>query len=62
MLYGHSHRRLPGNQQSMDVGVDVMGWSPVRISQIKALMAELPPLVEPEGGNDFENDDEGMKP
>ena len=36
MLFGHSHGRLPGNQQSMDIGVDVMGWSPVRLNQIQA--------------------------
>jgi calcineurin-like phosphoesterase family protein len=62
-LYGHSHGRLPGNQQSMDIGVDLMGWSPVRLNQIKAVMAQLPPLIEPEGGDDLENDEVGgMKP
>jgi len=62
-LYGHSHGRLPGNQQSMDVGVDVFGWSPVRLNTIKAVMAQLPPLIAPEGGDDLENDDGGgMKP
>jgi calcineurin-like phosphoesterase family protein len=62
-LYGHSHGRLPGNQQSMDVGVEVMGWSPVRMNQIKAVMAELPPMVQPEGGDDLENDEGGgLKP
>jgi calcineurin-like phosphoesterase family protein len=55
MLYGHSHGRLPGNQQSMDVGVDVMGWSPVRLHQIKSVLAELPPLIDPEVGDDLEN-------
>ncbi|HMJ29829.1 MAG TPA: hypothetical protein VK512_14035 [Xanthobacteraceae bacterium] len=63
MLYGHSHGRLPGNQQSMDIGVDTMGWSPVRLNAIKSVMAQLPPLIEPEGGDDIENDDGGgMKP
>jgi calcineurin-like phosphoesterase family protein len=61
MLFGHSHGRLTGNQQSMDIGVDVMGWSPVRLNQIKAVLATLPPLVNPEGGDDLENDS-GVKP
>ena len=56
MLYGHSHGRLPGNQQSMDIGVDVMGWSPVRLNQIKARLAQLPPLMDPEGGDEPDND------
>jgi calcineurin-like phosphoesterase family protein len=63
MLYGHSHGRLPGNQQSMDIGVDVMGWSPVRLNQIKAVMKDLPPLIAPESGDDLENDEPGgVKP
>ncbi|WP_342739385.1 metallophosphoesterase [Bradyrhizobium sp. B117] len=56
MLYGHNHGRLPGNQQSCDVGVDVFGAAPVRLNQIKAYMATLPPLVDPEVGDDIEND------
>ncbi|MDA9411881.1 metallophosphoesterase [Bradyrhizobium sp. CCBAU 45384] len=60
MLYGHHHGRLPGNSQSMDIGVDVMGLAPVRLNQIKQRLAQLPPLLDPEGGNDFEND--GVKP
>lgn len=56
-LYGHSHGRLPGNSQSMDIGVDVMGFAPVRLSAIKQRLAQLPPLVDPEvGGDDLEND------
>jgi calcineurin-like phosphoesterase family protein len=62
-LFGHSHGRMPGNAQSMDIGVDVMGWSPVRLNQIKAVMAELPPLIDPESGDDIENDEiGGLKP
>ncbi|WP_038965593.1 metallophosphoesterase [Bradyrhizobium diazoefficiens] len=55
-LYGHSHGRLPGNSQSMDIGVDVLGFAPVRLSAIKAHLAKLPQLVDPEGGDDLEND------
>ncbi|MBB4377236.1 metallophosphoesterase [Bradyrhizobium sp. SBR1B] len=60
MLFGHHHGRMPGNQQSCDVGVDVFGPAPVRLNQIKAHLTTLPPLVDPEGGDDFEND--GLKP
>jgi calcineurin-like phosphoesterase family protein len=60
-LFGHSHGRLPGNDKSMDIGVDVMGWAPVTLKQIKQRLATLPPLVDPEGGDDLENID-GVKP
>jgi len=59
-LYGHHHGKIPGNQQSCDIGVDVLGWAPVRLSRIKAHMATLPPRKDPEGGHDFEND--GVQP
>lgn len=55
-LYGHHHGKVPGNQQSADIGVDVLGWAPVRLSQIKAHMATLPPRPDPEAGPDIEND------
>jgi calcineurin-like phosphoesterase family protein len=48
MLYGHHHGKLPGNQQSCDVGVDVLGWAPLRLSQIKTHMSTLPARVDPE--------------
>ena len=54
MLYGHSHGGQPGNQQSMDIGVDIMGWSPVKMNQIKAVMAELPPAPDFEAGDDLD--------
>jgi calcineurin-like phosphoesterase family protein len=57
MLYGHSHGRLPGNQQSMDVGVDVMGFAPVTWPQIRARLAELPPLRFAEGTDETEDGD-----
>jgi calcineurin-like phosphoesterase family protein len=63
MLYGHSHGRLPGNSQSMDIGVDVVGYRPLRINEIKAYLAALPPIVDPEAGDNIENDEGGgMKP
>ena len=56
MLYGHNHGRLPGNSQSMDIGVDTLGvFAPVRLATIKAHLATLPPLVDPEAGDDFDN-------
>ncbi|UQR65053.1 hypothetical protein LRP30_07270 [Bradyrhizobium sp. C-145] len=42
---------MPGNQQSADIGVDVMGIAPVRLATIKAYMATLPPRVDPEAGD-----------
>lgn len=56
MLYGHHHGKIPGNQQSCDIGVDVVGPAPVRLATIKAYMATLPPRVDPEHGDDFAND------
>ncbi len=59
MLYGHNHGRLPGNSQSMDIGVDVMGFAPVRLNTIKARLATLPPIVDPEGGDELDGDEVG---
>ncbi|MBN9004893.1 MAG: metallophosphoesterase family protein [Rhizobiales bacterium] len=55
MLYGHSHGRLPGNTQSADIGVDVMGFAPVRLAQIKDYLATLPLMADPEARNDIED-------
>jgi calcineurin-like phosphoesterase family protein len=41
-LYGHSHGNLPGDRQSLDVGVDVWGFRPVSLAEIRARMATLP--------------------
>ena len=46
MLYGHSHGALPGNSQSLDVGVDCWGYRPVTLDEIRARMAELPTFSE----------------
>ncbi|MGM4916233.1 metallophosphoesterase [Tardiphaga sp. 813_E8_N1_3] len=59
MLHGHSHGRLPGNVQSCDIGVDVMGWSPVRLSTIKEHLATLPVMNNPEARDDIEDMDVG---
>jgi calcineurin-like phosphoesterase family protein len=53
-LFGHHHGKLRGNQQSCDIGVDVMGWAPVRLATIKTFLATLPPRVDPEEGDDFQ--------
>ena len=42
MLYGHSHGNLPGNSQSLDVGVDAWDFRPVTLDEIRARMATLP--------------------
>lgn len=43
-LYGHSHGKLPGTAQSIDVGVDVFGYAPATLPQIKARLAQEPAL------------------
>lgn len=46
MLYGHSHGRLVGNNQSLDVGVDCWNYAPVRLSEIRKRMSQLPAYIE----------------
>ena len=48
-LFGHSHGRMPGTRQSTDVGVDVMGYVPVTLPEIKSRLAMLPALDFREG-------------
>jgi calcineurin-like phosphoesterase family protein len=43
MFYGHSHGTLPGDAQTVDVGVDVWNHCPVTLGEIKARLATLPP-------------------
>ncbi|GHA10144.1 hydrolase [Devosia pacifica] len=43
-LYGHSHGRLPGTSQCIDVGVDNVGYVPVDAQTIGARLADLPQL------------------
>ena len=57
MLYGHSHGRLPGNTQSCDIGVDVLGFAPLRLTQIRDYLATLPLMVDPEAGADLDADE-----
>lgn len=56
MLYGHSHGRLPGNTQSADIGVDVLGYAPLRLSQIKDYLATLPLMQDPEAAADIDDE------
>lgn len=49
MLYGHSHGSLPGNSQSLDVGVDCWDYRPVDIHQIRERMETLPPFKQEDG-------------
>jgi calcineurin-like phosphoesterase family protein len=41
-FYGHSHGNLPGDRQSLDVGVDVWDFRPVRLEEIQERLATLP--------------------
>lgn len=45
MLYGHSHGKLPGNAQSLDVGVDEWNFHPVDLEKIRLKLAKSPPIV-----------------
>lgn len=42
MLYGHSHGTLPGDRQSLDVGVDCCNFAPVSLAEIRQRLATLP--------------------
>jgi calcineurin-like phosphoesterase family protein len=44
-LYGHSHNSLPGDAQSLDVGVDAWDFRPVSLKQIKQRLALSPPRL-----------------
>lgn len=48
-LYGHSHTKLTGTRQCIDVGVDNFGYAPADIHQIRARLALLPALDIVEG-------------
>jgi calcineurin-like phosphoesterase family protein len=41
-LYGHSHGTLPGNSQSLDVGVDVWDFRPLTLAEIKEVLEREP--------------------
>ncbi len=41
-LYGHVHGRIPGNTAQTDVGVDVWGFTPVRLSDLLTKMKFSP--------------------
>jgi calcineurin-like phosphoesterase family protein len=41
-LYGHSHGTLPGNAQSLDVGVDCRDFRPVTLAGIKEVLEREP--------------------
>lgn len=43
MLYGHSHGSLPGDSQTLDVGVDCWDFTPVTLKQIKERLATSKP-------------------
>ena len=41
-LYGHSHGTLPGDNQSLDVGVDCWDYQPINYEEILAKLKTLP--------------------
>ncbi len=45
-LYGHSHGRLPGSDQSLDVGVDSWDYTPVTMVQILERLKTLPSHIQ----------------
>jgi calcineurin-like phosphoesterase family protein len=54
-LYGHSHGSMPGNSQSLDVGVDCWNYKPVTYDEITKRMSTLPKYTgyrEQAGGSD----------
>jgi calcineurin-like phosphoesterase family protein len=51
-LYGHMHGKLKGTSRSLDVGVDVWGFRPVTLAQIKRRLATLRPDPELDGPED----------
>lgn len=59
MLYGHSHGRLRGNVQPCDIGVDVLGFAPLRLNMIKSHLATLPLMNDPEARDEI---GVGLKP
>ena len=41
-LFGHSHGRMPGNRQQLDVGVDCWDYRPAAWEEIQARLKALP--------------------
>ena len=41
-LYGHSHGKLPGDRQSLDVGVDCWDYRPISLTDIQRRLLALP--------------------
>ena len=65
MLFGHSHSRLPGSRQTLDVGVDAVGFAPIDLADIQARMTELPRVSYAHGHPIDDYDDElaeGVEP
>lgn len=54
MLFGHSHGEVPGDSQSMDVGVDVHDFRPVTVKELAAKLRQLPERKDPRRRRDDE--------
>lgn len=55
-LFGHSHGRMPGNSQSLDVGVDCWDYRPASWDEVRARLASLPPFQSAACGHDGKPD------
>jgi len=53
-LFGHMHGRLKGTAHSLDVGVDVWEFRPVRLDEIMRRLRALPP--DPDFRSDIEDE------
>lgn len=42
--YGHSHNRMPGFRNTLDVGVDAWGFAPASVDEVIRRADELPPF------------------
>ncbi|MGU3656184.1 metallophosphoesterase [Methylobacterium fujisawaense] len=52
--YGHSHNRMPGFRNTLDVGVDAWGFAPASVDEVIKRAGSLPefPFGEPEDDED----------
>ncbi|GJD90864.1 hypothetical protein BHAOGJBA_4407 [Methylobacterium hispanicum] len=64
--FGHSHNRMPGFRNTLDVGVDAWNFAPAAVEEVIQRAESLPAfdLGEPEdeGGNDAPETAEGSRP
>lgn len=54
--FGHSHNRMPGFRNTLDVGVDAWGYGPASVDEVIRRADELPPLPFGEQRSDHEDE------